>query len=133
MADFATAYTILRPRRGRLGLVISSVLDTAGASVHLASDDLVGAVDVDVSRAGNAGREAANGAQNSDALIGVRTGELFQHWRVHHRFFVWPRAAPRIFRAGIPGRRRQNLVVAQRTVIDRGVVRQVAAPGAPES
>src|SRR5262249_52046074 len=111
----------------------SSVFDPIRTRVDLACDDPVSAIEMDVGRAGHTGIEAPNRAQDVNALVRLRAGELLQNRRIEHRFLVWAGVAPRIFWAGVPGGRRQDLVVAQRAVVDRRVMREIAAPSAPEA
>ena len=71
---------------------------------------------------GHAGIETTNGAQDIDALVRLWTGEVLQDWGVEYGFLVWPWIAPRVSRTGIPRRGGEDLIIAQCTLVDDGVV-----------
>src|SRR5262249_36753319 len=116
-----------------LSVTQRSFLQPAGASVDLANNDPVGAVDVDVGRARHTGIEAPDGAQDVDPLVLVRARKLLQNRRVEDGLLVRPGVTPGVSGTGVPGGRRDDLVVAQQAVVDDSVMRQVAAAGAPQA
>src|SRR5688500_16965069 len=106
------------------------VLKDAGTGVDLSDDRLLAGVDV--GRAGHARVEAADRPQDVDPLVLVRRAELLQDRRVHDRLLVRTGLAPGVSRRGVLRGGRADLVVRDDALVERQMVRQVAAPGPPE-
>src|SRR5438132_7782468 len=112
---------------------LASLIDATGAGIDFPRDHIVRSIHVNMGGTGHAGIEAADGAQDIDALVFIWAGEVLQNRRVEHRFLVRPWIAPWVPWAGVPRRGRQDLIIGERTIVDDGVMRQVAAPGTPEA
>ena len=81
------------PRHLRIDIAYN-LLNPTSTSRHFPRDHLVHTIDHDMCRAGHTWIKAANRTQNVDPLK-VITLVGFDNRRVHHRFFVGSRCAPR--------------------------------------
>src|SRR6266705_221358 len=107
------------------------VVDATRAGVDLPCDDA--RVRVNVGGARHAGVEAPDRAQDVDALELLGVVRLLEERRVQDRLLVRAGLPPAVAGRGVPRRRRDDLVIRDRTPVENQVVREVPAPGAPEA
>src|SRR4029453_14055581 len=106
------------------------VVDTTRAGVDLSGDDA--RVRVNVGGAWHTGAEAPDGAQDVDALELLGVVRLFEERSVEDGLLVRPGLLPAVGGRGVPCRRRDDLVVRDRSPVEDEVVGEVSTAGPPE-